>query len=135
MADHSKATGLLWRNNGGLENYKHSPCFEVWLLDHVQVCPSSYTLTPDVESATAKAGIVGGNRNKYIKTELIDREQLDAAMHNATRHNTVGNSQGRNRLTPNHEQEYAPLNRDTENNRDAATGFRLNSTASKSSQV
>ena len=74
----------------------------------MKACPPSYTLTPDVESAAAKAGIVGGNRNKYINTELIDREHLDAAIHNATRHNTAENSQGRNRLAPNHEQEYAP---------------------------
>ncbi len=41
-------------------------------------------------------------------TELIDNEHLDAAIRNAARHNTAENSQGRNRLTPYHEQEYAP---------------------------
>lgn len=71
-------------------------------------CPSSYTLTPDVESAAAEAKVVGGNRNKYINTELIDKEHLDAAIRNAARHNTTENRQGRNRLAPNHEQEYAP---------------------------
>ena len=74
----------------------------------MKACPPSYTLTPDVESATAKAGIVGGNRNKYVNDELIDSEHLDAATRNAARHNTAENSQGRNRLTPYHEQEYAP---------------------------
>ena len=85
-----------------------NPCFEVWLLDYVKACPSSYTLTPDVESAAAEAKVVGGNRNKYINTELIDKEHLDAAIRNAARHNTTENRQGRNRLAPNHEQEYAP---------------------------
>ena len=33
---------------------------------------------------------------------------LDAAIRNAARHNTTENRQGRNRLAPNHEQEYAP---------------------------
>ncbi|WP_234923993.1 RloB family protein [Bifidobacterium longum] len=46
-----------------------NPCFEVWLLDHMKACPPSYTLTPDVESAAAKAGIVGGNRNKYVNDD------------------------------------------------------------------
>lgn len=104
--DHGKASKICKDN--GIELIISNPCFEVWLLDHMKTCPSSYTLTPDVESAAAKADIVGGNRNKYINTELIDREHLDAAIHNAARHNTAENSQGRNRLVPNHEQEYAP---------------------------
>ena len=58
--------------------------------------------------AAAEAGIVGGNRNKYVNVELIDSEHLDAAIRNAERHNTAGNRQGRNTLAPHHEQEYAP---------------------------
>lgn len=102
--DHSKAAKTCKDN--GIELIISNPCFEVWLLDHMKACPPSYTLTPDVESATAKAGIVGGNRNKYVNDELIDSEHLDAATRNAARHNTAENSQGRNRLTPYHEQEY-----------------------------
>lgn len=104
--DHSKAAKTCKDN--GIELIISNPCFEVWLLDHMKACPPSYTLTPDVESAAAKAGIVGGNRNKYVNDELIDSEHLDAATRNAARHNTAENSQGRNRLTPYHEQEYAP---------------------------
>ena len=104
--DHSKAEKICKDN--GIELIISNPCFEVWLLDHVKACPSSYTLTPDVESAAAEAKVVGGNRNKYINTELIDKEHLDAAMRNAARHNTTENRQERNRLAPNHEQEYAP---------------------------
>lgn len=104
--DHSKAAKICKDN--GIELIISNPCFEVWVLDHMKACPPSYTLTPDVESAAARAGIVGGNRNKYVNDELIDSEHLDAAICNAARHNTVENSQGRNRLTPHHEQEYAP---------------------------
>lgn len=104
--DHSKAEKICKDN--GIELIISNPCFEVWLLDHVKACPSSYTLTPDVESAAAEAKVVGGTRNKYINTELIDKEHLEAAIHNAARHNTTENRQGRNRLAPNHEQEYAP---------------------------
>ena len=104
--DHGKASKIC--NDNGIELIISNPCFEVWLLDYVKACPSSYTLTPDVESAAAEAKVVGGNRNKYINTELIDKEHLDAAIRNAARHNTTENRQERNRLAPNHEQEYAP---------------------------
>ena len=104
--DHSKAAKICKDN--GIELIISNPCFEVWLLDHVSVCPPSFTLTSTVESAAAKAGIVGGNRNKYVNVELIDSEHLDAAIRNAERHNTAGNRQGRNTLAPHHEQEYAP---------------------------
>lgn len=56
--DHSKAAKTCKDN--GIELIISNPCFEVWLLDHMKACPPSYTLTPDVESAAAKAGIVGG---------------------------------------------------------------------------
>lgn len=104
--DHGEAVRIC--NDNGIELIIPNPCFEVWLLDYVKACPSSYTLTPDVESAAAEAKVVGGNRNKYINTELIDKEHLDAAIRNAARHNTTENRQERNRLAPNHEQEYAP---------------------------
>ena len=104
--DHSKAAKICKDN--GIELIISNPCFEVWLLDHVSVCPPSFTLTSTVESAAAKAGIVGGNRNKYVNVELIDSEHLDAAIRNAEQHNTAGNRQGRNTLAPHHEQEYAP---------------------------
>ena len=103
---HSQAAKTCKDN--GIELIISNPCFEVWLLDHVSVCPPSFTLTSTVESAAAKAGIVGGNRNKYVNVELIDSEHLDAAIRNAERHNTAGNRQGRNTLAPHHEQEYAP---------------------------
>ena len=103
---HSQAAKICKGN--GIELIISNPCFEVWLLDHVSVCPPSFTLTSTVESAAAKAGIVGGNRNKYVNVELIDSEHLDAAIRNAERHNTAGNRQGRNTLAPHHEQEYAP---------------------------
>lgn len=103
---HSQAAKICKDN--GIELIISNPCLEVWLLDHVSVCPPSFTLTSTVESAAAKAGIVGGNRNKYVNVELIDSEHLDAAIRNAERHNTAGNRQGRNTLAPHHEQEYAP---------------------------
>lgn len=103
---HSQAA-KIYKDNG-IELIISNPCLEVWLLDHVSVCPPSFTLTSTVESAAAKAGIVGGNRNKYVNVELIDSEHLDAAIRNAERHNTAGNRQGRNTLAPHHEQEYAP---------------------------
>ena len=85
--DHGEAARIC--NDNGIELIISNPCFEV-------------------ESAAAEAKVVGGNRNKYINTELIDKEHLDAAIRNAARHNTTENRQGRNRLAPNHEQEYAP---------------------------
>ena len=56
---HSQAAKICKDN--GIELIISNPCFEVWLLDHVSVCPPSFTLTSTVESAAAKAGIVGGN--------------------------------------------------------------------------
>lgn len=84
--DHGEAARIC--NDNGIELIISNPCFEVWLLDYVKACPSSYTLTPDVESAAAEAKVVGGTRNKYINTELIDKEHLEAAIRNAARHNT-----------------------------------------------
>ena len=76
--DHGEAARIC--NDNGIELIISNPCFEVWLLDYVTACPSSYTLTPDVESAAAEAKVVGGNRNKYINTELIDRGVTDSRL-------------------------------------------------------
>ena len=91
--DHGEAARIC--NDNGIELIISNPCFEVWLLDYVKACPSSYTLTPDVESAAAEAKVVGGNRNKYINTELIEQRTSRSppyAMH--ARHNTTETARG-----------------------------------------
>lgn len=41
--DHGEAARIC--NDNGIELIISNPCFEVWLLDYVTACPSSYTLT------------------------------------------------------------------------------------------
>lgn len=73
-----------------------NPCFEVWLLDHVCVCPSSCADTKACEKLAGAKGLViptGGNKEarrsikKEIRLSMIERK-LHAALENAERHNT-----------------------------------------------
>ena len=104
--DHGQAAKICKDN--GIELVISNPCFEVWLFDHISICPSSFTLTSIVESAAEKAGISNGNRGKDINAKLIDSGHISNAMHNAERHNTVEHKHGRDRLIPQQEQKYAP---------------------------
>lgn len=94
-------------DENGMELIVSNPCFEVWLLDHVRACPSSFTTTPVVEQAAARAQITQGNRNKYIAESILDVAHMDAAMRNARRHNTSQRQRERNRLIPRREEEFA----------------------------
>ena len=82
--DHGQAAKICKDN--GIELVISNPCFEVWLFDHISICPSSFTLTSIVESAVEKAGISKGNRGKDINAKLIDSGHISNAMHNAERH-------------------------------------------------
>lgn len=84
------------RKDSGAQEYPISlivskPCFEVWLIDHWQMCPLSITKTGEAEKLAAKLGLVDGSRNKYLTGKITDREQLsarlDAARVNAQKHN------------------------------------------------
>lgn len=62
-----------------------NPCFEVWLLDHVEIVPVSFVRTNDVEKRAQSKHITEGERSKYINFEKI-RGHLDIALRNAARH-------------------------------------------------
>ena len=73
-----------------------NPCFEVWLLDHVCVCPSSCADTKACERLAGQRGLVmstGGNKEarrsikKEIRLSMIEGK-LHTALENAERHNT-----------------------------------------------
>lgn len=105
---HDHGTAAKTCKDNGIELIISNPCFEVWLLDHVRVCPSSFMQTATVEAAAAEAGIVGGKHNKYISIELIDENHLEVALRNAKYHNRAENKCRCKSLVANHEQEYAP---------------------------
>ncbi|WP_162609744.1 RloB family protein [[Collinsella] massiliensis] len=73
-----------------------NPCFEVWLLDHVCVCPSSCAETKACERLACQKGLViptGSNRKasrsrqKEISLTMIEGK-LHTALKNAEFHNT-----------------------------------------------
>ena len=67
--DHADAQRICSDNGIGL--IISNPCFEVWLIDHVQRCPDSIALTKDAERLAAKLGITEGARSKYINLDRI----------------------------------------------------------------
>lgn len=103
--DHDRAQRIC--DEHGIHLIISNPCFEVWLIDHLQPCPPSYTITADVERYAAQLGVTTGSRNKYIDFSKID-EHLDTALKNAQRHNSDTKKYHRKMLTPNKAETYAP---------------------------
>ena len=84
-----------------------NPCFEVWLIDHLQPCPEAYVNTADVERYAAQKGITGGPRHKHINWETI-ADCTQNAIANAQKHNSESKTTARKQLTPYSESNYAP---------------------------
>ena len=72
-----------------------NPCFEVWLIDHVGICPGSCFDTPSCERVAEERGVVvpsrGGRssrgRMKAVNFEVVGGA-LESALANARAHNT-----------------------------------------------
>ena len=65
-----------------------NPCFEVWIIDHVKSCPSSYTQTPICQQLAKQLGLVmntTGHRSKHLNFERISGRYADA-VRNAQQH-------------------------------------------------
>ena len=62
-----------------------NPCFEVWLIDHEEVCQSR--TTPDAKARAKRLGVVGGDSGKVINNSMIEG-RLSTAIGNARRHNS-----------------------------------------------
>ncbi|MGK4256647.1 RloB family protein [Bifidobacterium pullorum] len=103
--NHAQAQRICKKN--GMELIISNPYFEVWLIDHVRVCPDSYTQTSSVERYAADLGVTTGHRHKYIDFQKIDGHMADAIA-NAGKHNTGARAKNRERLVPGQEQTYAP---------------------------
>ena len=73
----------------GVEVIISNPCFDVWLIDHKQSCPLSYTQTSECEKLAKRLGLIDMSRNrnnpKHIRQEAI-AEQYAAAAKNAQKH-------------------------------------------------
>ena len=72
-----------------------NPCFEVWLVDHVGVCPPSCSSTRIAERAAFDRGVIapaGSRRTSEARAKHLAirdiAEKLPAALENAARHNT-----------------------------------------------
>ncbi|MBT1169964.1 RloB family protein [Bifidobacterium sp. SO4] len=103
--DHLQAQQTCIDN--GISLIISNPCFEVWLIDHLQPCPEAYATTPDVERYAARKGITGGPRNKHINWKNIAGLTQDAVI-NAKKHNSASKAAARKQLTPYSESNYAP---------------------------
>lgn len=73
-----------------------NPCFEVWLIDHVKVCPESCAHTRDCEGHAEKIGVsvpTDHKRSSSGRRKAVDFEKivgcLDGALAHASAHNTV----------------------------------------------
>ena len=62
------------------------PCFEVWLIDHVMVCPSHILDQKAAETLAGSKGLTTGRKNKYLVLEKL-RDRLEVAVSNAEAHN------------------------------------------------
>ena len=62
-----------------------NPCFEVWLIDHVEVCPASIHMTEDANKRAHSLGLTKGSDNKEIEIKAVDGLH-DKAIKNAYVH-------------------------------------------------
>ena len=73
----------------GVEVIISNPCFDVWLIDHKQPCPLSYTQTSECEKLAKRLGLIDMSRNrnnpKHIRQEAIAVKYATAAK-NAQKH-------------------------------------------------
>lgn len=73
----------------GVEVIISNPCFDVWLIDHKQSCPLSYTQTSECEKLAKRLGLIDMSRNrnnpKHIRQEAIAGKYATAAK-NAQKH-------------------------------------------------
>lgn len=72
-----------------------NPCFEVWLIDHMIVCPESCSETKACEKKAQELGVTcsRGKKSKSLeKSKAIDfpitKERVDKALQNAQGHNS-----------------------------------------------
>lgn len=63
-----------------------NPCVEVWLIDHVRVCPSRIVTADAAEKLAGSLGLTTGRDNKFLVKEKL-RGLTKAATHNAAEHN------------------------------------------------
>lgn len=67
----------------GVEVIISNPCFDVWLIDHKQPCPLSYTQTSECEKLAKRLGLIDMSRNrnnpKHIRQEAIAGKYATAA--------------------------------------------------------
>lgn len=73
-----------------------NPCFEVWLIDHLETC--SCRGTQETEKRAKSLGLVRGGSDKELNSELL-RGKLNTAISNARRHNTRERSRIREQLS------------------------------------
>ena len=79
----------------GVDLIVSNPCFEAWLIDHVQVCPDSCASTAGCQRFARQKGVVSAtsherksaDRAKAVEAGLISG-RMEQAVENAARHNT-----------------------------------------------
>lgn len=63
-----------------------NPCFEAWLIDHVEICPESISTTKLCEERAKNLGLVNGRDNKNIVSERLLGGMREKAVNNARGH-------------------------------------------------
>ena len=79
----------------GVDLIVSNPCFEAWLIDHVQVCPDSCASTAGCQRFARQKGVVSAtsherksaDRAKAVEAGLISG-RMEQAVENAARHST-----------------------------------------------
>lgn len=84
-------------NDNGMQLVVSNPCFEVWLIDHLGICPESVDTAKEAERLAAAKGLVTGRRDKYLVRDALAGHVHDAVA-NAGRHNTPRKAEKRKGL-------------------------------------
>ena len=79
----------------GIKLCLSNPCFEVWLIDHIEACSPSFSTSRACEQRAKSLGVIvptnsrrsGLSKCKEVNTELIEGN-TSAALNNAAKHNT-----------------------------------------------
>lgn len=101
--DHRVATNAL--PDSRFKLIISNPCFEVWIIDHVEQCPASIRRTRDAQILAQRLGVTQGNRGKHVKASSVVG-RLSEAIVNAKAHNV--HLAGRRSMLPGGELDYAP---------------------------
>lgn len=85
------------KRNKGFRLVVSNPCFEVWLIDHVEPCPDTVYSSRSAQDRASVLGLLQGRKKKSITPGSVEG-RLFAAISSAAVHNTEERRSKRSRL-------------------------------------